>query len=138
MLISLVKKYDLGIEFDGFNMDKSEIFLESDFVDISVFKFFRVSKICESLISFFSMDSGNYDGIIVMVDDGLENSIIFSILVFNLVLIFGESKSDAFVISVIEIFGGDLQEKLNEKVISDKMFFFVIEDKVSKIVSVDV
>lgn len=137
MSTSLVKKHDSGIESDGSNMDKSEIFLESDFVDTPVSKSSRVSKICESLISFSSMDSGNYDGITAMVDDVLESTTP-STSASNSVTTSGESKSDASVISVIEIPGGDSQEKLNEKATGDKMPSLAIEDKVSKIASVDV
>lgn len=137
MSTSLVKKHDSGIESDGSNMDKSEIFMESDFVDVPVSKSSRVSKICESLISFSSMDSGNYDGITAMVDDSLETTTP-STSASNSVSTSGESKSDVSVISVIEI-PGDLDEKFNEKAVSgDKMPALAIEDKVSKIASVDV
>ncbi|XP_062586338.1 neuron navigator 3-like isoform X4 [Saccostrea cucullata] len=139
MSTSLVKKHDSGIESDGSNMDKSEIFMESDFIDTPVSKSSRVSKICESLISFSSMDSGNYDGVSATVDDNLGfETTASSTSASNSVSTSAESKSDVSVISVVEIPGGDLEEQLKEKVPVDKMPSLAIEDKVSKIASVDV
>lgn len=137
MSTSLVKKHDSGIESDGSNMDKSEVFMESDFIDTPVSKSSRVSKICESLISFSSMDSGNYDGLPAMADDSLESTTA-STSTSNSVSTSAESKSDVSAISVIEIQGGDSEEKLNENITGDKMPTLAIEDKVSKIASVDV
>jgi hypothetical protein len=139
MSTSLVKKHDSGIESDGSNMDKSEVFMDSDFIDTPVSKSSRVSKICESLISFSSMDSGNYDGLPAMGDDNLcLDSTTASTSTSTSVSTSAESKSDVSTISVIEIQGADSEDKLYENVTGDKLPTLAIEDKVSKIASVDV
>ena len=60
MSTSVFKKHDSGIESDGSNMDKSEIFTDADFgIDVPVSMSSVMSKGAESASSFSSMENQN-------------------------------------------------------------------------------
>ena len=60
MSISVFKKHDSGIESDGSNMDKSEIFTDADFgIDVPISRSCVISKGAESTSSFTSMENQN-------------------------------------------------------------------------------
>ena len=62
MSISVFKKHDSGIESDGSNMDKSEIFMDADFgIDVPISRSSVISKGADSTSSFSSMENQNVE-----------------------------------------------------------------------------
>ena len=62
MSTSVFKKHDSGIESDGSNMDKSEIFTDADFgINVPVSRSSVISKGAESTSSFSSMENQNVE-----------------------------------------------------------------------------
>ena len=62
MSASVFKKHDSGIESDGSNMDKSEIFTDADFgIDVPISRSSVISKGAESTSSFSSLENPNVE-----------------------------------------------------------------------------